>query len=252
MRAMYLTLAVIIAAGLSACAQNGTNASISTKPGDGQKLMGSSDSGENAVVVAVPQTSVGIKTFCSYDGEPLTISTQTPACLYSGRIFYFGGELGRARFMKDPDANIHKIDANMIPEESRPRKDDIGLKTRCAHGGEAFTIAADTPTLFYNRRLYYFNRPKGLAAFKGDPQCAVAANPLNDLPQAVPPPKDDIGTSVSDAVHSRPLTVTAQTPALTYAHRMFYFLNPADLHAFRECPQAYVADNPAAKPTPGN
>lgn len=119
-------------------------------------------------------TAFGLRTNCSYNGDPIVVSEYTPTLEYMGRIYYFAHNEEMIFFIENPQLYIAKYPANKIPSIISPLKADYGEKTACATSGTSILVGPHTPALEYLGRVFYFTSLQNMYEFKRDPQLYIA------------------------------------------------------------------------------
>ena len=187
------------------------------------------------------KTDYGLNTYSSFNGEPLTITADTPTLKYGGRMFYFQDKTALNSFQQEPARYILKYQFNETPVIISPLTADYGLKTNCSYDGLPIVVTKFTPTLKYLGRIYYFAHNETQMFFMQNPQIYVAKFPANKPPKIISPLKSDYGTKANGSATGTPLLIGPHTPTLEYLGRIFYFSNLAGMQQFKADPQAYIA-----------
>jgi len=125
---------------------------------------------ETPKIIAPLKSDYGLRTSCSYNGNPIVVTNYTPTLSFLGRIYYFAHTETMKLFMDNPQIYIAKFPANKVPKIISPLKSDYGSKMNCAATGTPILVGPHTPAVEYLGRIFYFSNLQGMQAFKQDPQ----------------------------------------------------------------------------------
>jgi YHS domain-containing protein len=134
---------------------------------------------ETPVAAKPLESDYRLRTYCSYNGDPIVISEFTPAATYMGRIYYFAHPQARSLFIEDPQCYVAKFPANQAPKIISPLKSEYGTKTVCGTTGTTLLVGPHTPTLEYIGRAFYFRDIIAMEEFQKDPQSMIT-KPFNN------------------------------------------------------------------------
>ena len=128
-----------------------------------------------------------------------------------------------------------------------PPKDSYGLSTYSSYNGGPIIIESTTPTLKYNKRIYYFQDESGMKKFENNPALYITKFSFNELPKIIAPLQSDYGLRTDCSYNGAPIVVGEFTPALMYLQLIYYFAHKESRALFTEDPMVYVAKYPANK-----
>ncbi len=116
----------------------------------------------------------GLRTNCSYNGDPIVIGKFTPTLEYLGRIYYFAHTESMDLFIDNPLVYIAKYPSDKVPTIISPLKSSYGKKTVCATTGTQILVGPHTPALEYMGRIFYFSTLQAMESFQYNPQSYIA------------------------------------------------------------------------------
>ncbi|MCP4179778.1 MAG: hypothetical protein GY756_18620 [bacterium] len=128
-----------------------------------------------------------------------------------------------------------------------PPKNSYGLSTYSSYNGDPIIIESTTPTVEYNKRIYYFQDESGMKKFNDNPVLYLTKYPFNELPKIISPLQSDYGLRTDCSYNGAPIVVGQFTPALMYLQRIYYFAHKESRELFMGDPMIYVAKYPANK-----
>jgi YHS domain-containing protein len=118
----------------------------------------------------------------------------------------------------------------------QPKPDEIGRKAWCPIMDYTFDVKATTSVIDYKGKSFYFCCEGCPAEFKKDPDKYLAQTEFRDRR----PMPEEIGKEAECTVMNHKFKITANTPAIDYHGKSFYFCCPGCPGEFKQNPGKYI------------